>query len=106
MAWPLASVAVWPSTATVCADKASAVRRLRGLLQRNQRGELIVLLELLLDLRELHELLGELVGVQRIERVLVLELRRQQLQEGLKLPASVSLSTPVVLADDAAAEVR
>jgi hypothetical protein len=33
----------------------------------------------LLDLRELHELLGELVGVERIEWILVLQLRRQQL---------------------------
>ena len=52
--------------------------RLRGLLQRHQRGKLVVGLELLLDLGELHELGGELVGVERIERVLVLELRREQ----------------------------
>ena len=41
-------------------------------------GRLFVGLELLLDAGELHELLGELVGVERIERVLVLQLRRQQ----------------------------
>ena len=34
-----------------------------------------------LDPGELHELLGELVGVQRVERVLVLHLGDQQLQE-------------------------
>ena len=37
--------------------------------------------ELLLDPGELHELLGELVGIQRIQRILVLQLRGQQLQE-------------------------
>ena len=42
-------------------------------------------LELLLDAGELHELLGELVGVERIERVLVLQLRRQQRQKGLEI---------------------
>ncbi len=67
------------------ADEHQRLGRLRGLLDLHQRGELIVGLELLLDLRELHELLGELVGVQRIERVLVLQLRGQQQQEGLEI---------------------
>jgi len=58
---------------------------LGGLLQRDQRGQLIVGLELLLDRSELHQLLSELVGVQWIERILVLQLRRQQCQEGLKV---------------------
>ena len=40
---------------------------------------------MLLDPGELHELLGELVGVERIERVLVLELRGQQRQKGLEI---------------------
>jgi len=31
---------------------------------------------LLLDLSEFHELLGELVGVERIQRILVFQLRR------------------------------
>jgi hypothetical protein len=58
---------------------------LGGLLQRYQRGQLIIGLELLLNGGELHQLLGELVGIQRIERILVLQLRRQQRQKGLKV---------------------
>src|SRR5262249_5664507 len=53
-------------------DEGEGGRRLRGLLDRNEGRELVVLLELLLVLRERHELLSELVGVERIERVLVL----------------------------------
>ena len=36
----------------------------------------------LLDAGELHQLLGELIGVERVQRVLVLQLRGEQLQEG------------------------
>ena len=82
---PLDSGAVAPSTADRLADELERGGVLRGLLQRDQRGELVVGLELLLDLRELHELRGELVGVERIERVLVLELRGEQRQEGLEV---------------------
>jgi hypothetical protein len=67
------------------ADKAQRLGRLGSLLQRHQGGELGVGLELLLDLSELHELLRELVGVERTGRVLVLELRREQRQEGLEI---------------------
>ena len=74
-----------PSTLTVWPTKPRACVGCVDSLQRNERGQLVVLLELLLDLRELHELLGELVGVERVERVLVLELRRQQCQEGLEI---------------------
>jgi cell division protein FtsI/penicillin-binding protein 2 len=42
-------------------------------------------LELLFHAGELHQLLGELVGVQRIERVLVLELRGQDREERVKV---------------------
>ncbi len=42
---------------------------------------MIVGFHLLLDLRELHQLLGELIGVERIQRILIFQLRRQQLQE-------------------------
>src|SRR6185295_20082386 len=41
--------------------------------------------DLLLDRGELHELLGELVGVERIERVLVLQLRGEKLQERVEV---------------------
>ena len=37
------------------------------------------------DAGELHELLGELVGVERIQRILVLELRGEQRQKGLEV---------------------
>src|SRR5713226_7919179 len=67
------------------ADKTERLRRLGGFLQRDQRGQLIVGLELLFHPCELYQLLGELVGVQRIKRVLVLQLRRQQRQKRLKV---------------------
>ena len=38
-----------------------------------------------------HELLGELVGVERIERVLVFQLRRQQLQEGREVAGDLGV---------------
>ena len=72
---------VVPSTVAVDAEEAHRGGRLRRLLQLDQRGELLVHVDLLLDLGELHELLGELVGVERFERVLVLQLRGQQPQE-------------------------
>ena len=67
------------------ADKIESGGVLCGLLQRDQGAELGVGFELLLDLRERHELRGELVGVERREWVLVLELRGQQGQEGLEI---------------------
>ena len=69
--------------------------RLRHLLDADERGELRVHLHLLLDLGELDELLGELVGVERLQRVLVLELRGQQGQERSKLFAIVVASLAV-----------
>ena len=77
------------------ADEAQCLRRLRGLLHRDQGRQVFVGLELLLDAGELHQLLGELVGVERIERVLVLQLGRQQGQEALEVSgerAAVSTS--------------
>ena len=71
------------------ADEAERLGRLRGLLKRYQRGELVVGLELLLDGSKFDQLLGELVGVQRIQRVLVLQLRGQQRQEGLEIAGDV-----------------
>ena len=94
VAVPLVSGAVLPSTPTVWPTNSSAGGVLRGLLQRDQRGELVVGFELLLDLRELHELRGELVGVERIERVLVLELRGEQRQEGLEVAGDGVLVHP------------
>ena len=67
------------------ADEAERLGRLRGLLQRYQRRQRVVGVELLLDAGEFDQLLGELVGVERIERVLVLQLRRQQGQEALEV---------------------
>lgn len=46
---------------------------------------------LLLDLRELHELLRELIGVEWVQRVLVFQLRRQQLQECSEIAGNLGL---------------
>ena len=67
------------------ADEAERLGRLRGLLQGNQRCQRVVGVELLLDAGEFDQLLGELVGVERAERILVLQLGRQQLQKALKV---------------------
>ena len=48
------------------------------LVRRGPTQVSLLALPLLLDAGELHQLLGKLVGVERIERVLVLQLRRQQ----------------------------
>ena len=77
------------------ADIRQRLGRLRGLLQRNQRRQRVVGVELLLDAGEFNELLGELVGIQRIEWVLVLQLRRQQLQEALKVAGDLLRSQRV-----------
>src|SRR6202034_1127507 len=69
----------------VLADEAERRGRLRGLLQGYQRRQGVVGVELLLDAGEFNQLLGELVGVERIERILVLQLRRQQGQKALKI---------------------
>jgi len=45
----------------------------------------------LLDLSEFHQLLGELVGVERIERILIFQLRRQQLQERRKIAGDLGV---------------
>ena len=76
---------VLPLTTAVLPTKPSAWVACVVCCSETSVGELIVGLELLLDAGELDELLGELVGVQRIERVLVLQLRRQELQEGLEV---------------------
>ena len=77
--------AVLPLTTAVLPTIAQRLGRLRGLLQRDQRRQRVVGVELLLDAGEFDQLLGELVGVERIERVLVLQLRRQQRQEALEI---------------------
>src|SRR6516162_3003084 len=64
---------------------ALAVDRLLRLLQRDQRAQRRVHVDLLLDRGELDELLGELVGVERRKWVLVLKLRGEQYQEGIEV---------------------
>ena len=54
---------------------------------------MIIGFHLLLDLRELHQLVGALIGVERIERFLIFQLRRQQLQERGELLAISVLSS-------------
>ena len=56
-------------------------------------------MQLLLDAGELHELRSELVGVERIERVLVLQLGGQQRQEGLEIVGESRLDGEPVLAE-------
>jgi hypothetical protein len=68
---PPTSWALLPLTVTFSPTKLSAWVDW-ALLQRHQGCELGVGLELLLDLGEFHQLLGELVGVERTGRILVL----------------------------------
>ena len=51
-----------------------------------QALEVLVHGDLLFDRSELHQLIGHLVGVQGVGRRLVLQLRRQQRQEGIEIP--------------------
>jgi len=70
------------------ADEGQRLCRLRGLPgSETSAVSWSLVLELLLDACELHELLGKLVSIQRIERILVLQLRGQQRQEGLEVPS-------------------
>src|SRR6185312_5339323 len=78
----------------ILADELQRLRRLRGLLQRNQRRQRVIGLELLLDAGELDELLGELVCVERVERVLILKLGRQQREEGLEIAGDGLIGIP------------
>ena len=48
-------------------------------------------MDLLLDAGELDQLRGELVGVQRLERILVLQLGDQQGQELVEVVAELAL---------------
>ena len=68
--------------------------RLSHLLQRDEGLQLRIHVHLLLDAGELDELLGELVGVERVERILILELGGQQRQEGLEVPGDRALIDP------------
>ena len=78
----LVSGAVAPLTTTVWPTSASAVVDCAVVSSETRLLNVSFGLHLLLDAGELHELLGELIGVERIERVLVFQLRGQQLQEG------------------------
>src|SRR4029077_8038433 len=69
----------------VGADQLQRLQRFRTLLHRDQRLQVRVHVDLLLDGRELDQLLGELIGVERIERILVLQLRGQEFQEGIEI---------------------
>ena len=84
-ALPPARRAVAPSAVTFIPTKQAAVDAVDGARARQERVQRVVGFQLLLDRRELHELLRELVGVERIERALVLQLRRQEKQEGIEV---------------------
>ena len=67
------------------ADEGHRRRVGTGLLQGNQGFQIVRLLDLLLDARELDQLVGHLVRVHRALRILVLKLCGQQRQEGVKV---------------------
>ena len=69
------------------ADERQSRDRLVRRLQRYEIGQLAVGVDRLLNLAERDELAGELIGIERRERVLILELRRQQGQESLEIAA-------------------
>ncbi len=75
----LESVAALPPIVTLLPMNCSA------LLQRNQRLQVGIHVDLLLDRGELDELLGELVGIERIERILVLQLRGEEREEFIEI---------------------
>ena len=70
---------------TFIPTKLAADETIDELRTREQRVQGLVRLDLLLDRSELHELLRELVRVERIERVLVLELGRQKKEERIEV---------------------
>jgi hypothetical protein len=74
----LDSVAVLPPTVTVEPTRLQRRGGFGALLHGNQRLQIGVHVDLLLDRSKLDELVGELVGVERIERILILQLRGQQ----------------------------
>ncbi len=62
-----------------------AGRELGCLFQGDQPLKILVHGDLLLDRGELDQLIGHLVGVQWVGWALVLDLRRQQGQEGIEI---------------------
>ena len=74
---------------------------MRRLLQRNQRGERVVGVELLLDAGEFDQLLGELVGVERIERILICSCVVSRVRKLWKLPAICCEASELAAAADA-----
>ena len=66
-------------------DELQCRGRLRGLLHRDQRLHVGVHVDLLLDRGEFDQLLSELTGIERGERILVLQLRGQQLEKGIEI---------------------
>src|SRR5690606_28544064 len=74
-----------PGGGGVAADVLGGVAQAAGLVGLQQGGQQVVGQQLLLDPGHLGQLGGELVGVHRRQRVLVLQLRGQQRQEGLEI---------------------
>jgi len=69
---------------------------LRALLQRHHGLQLRVHVDLLLDPANETSCWGELVGIERIERILVLELRGEQLEKGVEVACDRVRATLVV----------
>ncbi len=74
------------------AEIVDAVPDLVAADRRQQLPERVVGLDRLLDGAELDQLLGELVRIHRRERVLVLELGGQQLQEAVEIVGEAKLA--------------
>src|SRR5690606_14334941 len=72
-------------------DIADRVADADVLLRRQQLLEPAVHLDALLDLTELHELARELVRIERRQRVLMLELGREQRQEAVEIAGDLRL---------------
>jgi len=80
--WPLVPIAL-------IADELQRRSGLLRLLQRDHGGERRVGIDLLLDRGKLHQLLGELVGIERRGRILVLQLGGQQLKEFVEIARQI-----------------
>ena len=66
-------------------DILNGAERHRVLLQRHQAFEVLVLLHLLFDAGEQNQLISELVRIERRQRILELELRRQDGKEVVQI---------------------
>jgi hypothetical protein len=81
----LDSVAELPPTVMVEPTSCSAEVPLGCLLHGDKALQVGVHVDLLLDRSKFDQLLRKLIGIERIERILVLQLRGQELQERVEI---------------------